>query len=107
MPSTARRAPPPCWRCCAPPSAPPAMARIDAFLELGRRQGGSDIHFTVGLPPLVRLDGHLAPIQYRAMTVEEIEGMVSEILASHQAERYRERGSVDLAYTAPGIGRFR
>ena len=30
------------------------MARIDAFLEIGRQQGGSDIHFAVGLPPLVR-----------------------------------------------------
>ena len=34
-----------------------AMARIDAFLQLGREQGCSDIHITVGRPPLVRLDG--------------------------------------------------
>jgi len=37
------------------------MARIDAFLRIGREQGGSDIHFTVGQPPLVRLDGELTP----------------------------------------------
>ena len=26
------------------------MARIDAFLKLGREQGVSDIHFAVGVP---------------------------------------------------------
>ena len=41
------------------------MPRIDAFLEIGKQQGGSDIHFTVGLPPLVRLDGELLPIKLR------------------------------------------
>ena len=38
------------------------MARIDTFLQLAREQGCSDIHFTVGLPPLVRLDGELTPL---------------------------------------------
>ena len=33
------------------------MARIDAFLEIARQQGGSDLHLVVGKPPLVRLDG--------------------------------------------------
>ena len=41
------------------------MPRIDAFLQIGKQQGGSDIHITVGLPPLVRLDGELTPIKYR------------------------------------------
>ena len=33
------------------------MARINAFLKLGREQGGSDIHLAVGSPPLIRLHG--------------------------------------------------
>ena len=83
------------------------MAHIDAFLELGRKQGGSDIHFTVGLPPLVRVDGRLSPIPYREMTGEEIVGLVGEILSGYHAQRYQERGAVDLAYHAEGVGRFR
>ena len=58
------------------------MPRIDAFLEIGKQQGGSDIHFTVGLPPLVRLDGQLVPIKYRALSHDETESLVLEILSS-------------------------
>jgi len=83
------------------------MARIDAFLEIGRQQGGSDIHFTVGLPPLVRLDGELLPIPYRELSHEESEALVSEILTEHQVEHFNRFGAVDFAYTAEGIGRFR
>ncbi len=83
------------------------MPRIDAFLQLGRDQGGSDIHFTVGLPPLVRLDGELVPIKYRVLSLEEIEGLVSEILDDYHAEQFKSRGSVDLSYQAPEAGRFR
>lgn len=83
------------------------MARLDAFLEIGKQQGGSDIHFTVGLPPLVRLDGELTPIPYRELSLEESEALVMEILGPAQARHFREHGAVDFAYTAEGIGRFR
>jgi twitching motility protein PilT len=83
------------------------MPRIDAFLEIGKQQGGSDIHFTVGLPPLVRLDGQLVPIKYRELSESETEGLVMEILNETQVARFRENGAVDLAYTAENLGRFR
>ena len=83
------------------------MARIDAFLEIGRQQGGSDIHFTVGLPPLVRLDGELVPIKFRELGEDETEGFVSELLTPFHREQLEVRGAVDFAYRADGIGRFR
>jgi twitching motility protein PilT len=83
------------------------MARIDAFLEIGKEQGGSDIHFTVGLPPLVRLDGELVPIPYRELSFEESEALVLEILNDHQVEHFNQHGAVDFAYRAEGVGRFR
>lgn len=83
------------------------MARIDAFLQIGKEQGGSDIHFTVGLPPLVRLDGELIPIKYRALSEDETHALVMEILSEYQVTQFNHRGSVDLAYHGEGIGRFR
>ena len=38
------------------------MARIDAFLKLGFAQGGSDVHLAVGVPPMLRMNGDLVPI---------------------------------------------
>ena len=83
------------------------MARIDAFLKLGREQGCSDIHFTVGLPPLVRLDGELAPLRYRELVEEEIRALLSEILSTEQHQEFDLHGSVDLSYAPEGLGRFR
>lgn len=83
------------------------MPRIDAFLAIGREQGCSDIHFTVGLPPLVRIDGQLTPVKYRSLTLEETSGLVMEILTPAQQAAFEDRGSIDLSYQAQGLGRFR
>jgi len=83
------------------------MPRIDAFLKLGREQGCSDIHFTVGLPPLVRLDGELTPLKYRDLTAEEIGSIVTEILGDRHREKLSETGSVDVSYSGDEVGRFR
>ncbi|HEV8481180.1 MAG TPA: PilT/PilU family type 4a pilus ATPase [Candidatus Eisenbacteria bacterium] len=83
------------------------MPRIDAFLQLAREQGCSDIHFTVGLPPLVRLDGDLTQLKYRPLSEEEIGQLLTEILPADLAQRLDREGSVDLSYAHPGLGRFR
>ena len=83
------------------------MPRIDAFLQLGREQGCSDIHFTVGLPPLVRLDGDLVPLKYRELTPEETRSLVEEILNLEQKEHLEVNGSVDFSYAVEELGRFR
>ena len=83
------------------------MARIDAFLQLGREQDCSDIHFTVGRPPLVRLDGELTELQYRPLRAEETESLLLEVLDPERTAELDRNGSVDLSYAAPGGGRFR
>jgi len=83
------------------------MARLDAFLQLGREQGCSDIHITIGRPPLVRLDGELTELQYRPLRAEETEALLMEVLDPASAEELNRNGSVDLGYAMPGLGRFR
>jgi twitching motility protein PilT len=83
------------------------MHRIDAFLQLGREQGCSDIHFSVGLPPLVRMDGQLSPLKYRELSQEEMQAILDEILSDSARGRLLDSGSVDISYSAEGLGRFR
>ena len=83
------------------------MARIDAFLEIGRQQGGSDIHLAVGLPPLVRLDDELVPIPYRELTERECHDLVREIVTEDQWRWCESHGAVDLSYEGETTGRFR
>lgn len=82
-------------------------ARINAFLNLGRQQGCSDIHFAVGSPPLIRLHGELNPIKYRDLTDTEIGELTSEILTPVQIERFEAGNDLDFSYEDDEVGRFR
>jgi twitching motility protein PilT len=81
--------------------------RIELFLRLAREQGCSDLHLTSGLPPLLRLDGELAPGTSRPVPDQELADIVAEILSPAQQRTFEERGSVDLSYQSPALGRFR
>ncbi|MBL1275302.1 MAG: PilT/PilU family type 4a pilus ATPase [Ectothiorhodospiraceae bacterium] len=83
------------------------MARIDAFLKLGREQGCTDIHFAVGMPPLLRSLGELMPIKYRDLTDQELESLIYEILDLEQKAYFEKGKDVDFAYQSEEVGRFR
>ena len=83
------------------------MARIDAFLKLGTDQGCSDIHFAVGLPPLLRMHGDLMPIKFRDLSQAELEGYIVEIVSKTNQERLRKGHDVDFSYVSTNGGRFR
>ena len=83
------------------------MARIDAFLKLGTDQGCSDIHFAVGLPPLLRMHGDLLPIKFRDLSQAELEGYITEIVSKTNQDRLRKGHDVDFSYVSSNGGRFR
>mgnify|MGYP003647640009 CR=1 FL=1 len=83
------------------------MARIDAFLKLGREQGVSDIHFAVGVPPMFRMHGDLLPIKFRDLGDTELETYLFEILTKNQIQRFKQGQDLDFSYMSEGVGRFR
>ena len=83
------------------------MARIDDMLEFGRQQGGSDVHFTPGQPPLVRTDGELHRSDRPVLGPLEPAELVQEILTASQRQQFEERGNADFSYEVPGRGRYR
>ena len=83
------------------------MARLDAFLKLGREQSCSDIHLAVGVPPMFRMHGDLAPIKFRDLGDNELEGYMNEILTTSQKEKFKQGDDLDFSYMSEDIGRFR
>src|SRR6201991_275549 len=83
------------------------MARIDAFLKLGTDQGCSDIHFAVGLPPMLRMHGDLLPIKFRDLSQAELEGYIQEIMSRAHQDLLRRGHDVDFSYVSAEGGRFR
>lgn len=69
---------------------------------------GSDLHLTVGRPPIIRVDGQIAEIPgERALDAEAISRMVRTMLVEDHWHRYLERRQVDFSISLSGIGRFR
>jgi len=83
------------------------MARLDAFLQLGREQGCSDIHLAVGIPPMLRMYGELIAVKYRNLGEEELQALIDEILSDTQRTAFASGKDLDLSYTGEGAGRFR
>jgi twitching motility protein PilT len=83
------------------------MARIDAFLKLGTDQGCSDIHFAVGVPPMLRMYGDLVPVKFRELSPAELEGYIAEITTRAQQDHMRGGHDLDFSYVSQHGGRFR
>ena len=83
------------------------MNRIDTFLELTVRQGGSDLHLVAGLPPRIRAHGDVQPVPFRSLTTQDIEGFLEEIMPPGVRHQLDVRHNVDFAYVSDVAGRFR
>jgi twitching motility protein PilT len=83
------------------------MARLDSFLRLVVEQHASDLHFHSGVTPLIRHDGELVPLNFRALTEADTQRFLLEILTPEQRERFEREQEIDFIYELPDVGRFR
>jgi twitching motility protein PilT len=83
------------------------MAQIDQFLKVLVEQGGSDLHLTVGSPPVMRVHGHMQRIKFREMTGKDMESLIYEIMDEEWRITFLERLDYDFAYEIEGLARFR
>jgi twitching motility protein PilT len=74
--------------------------------EMITRQA-SDLHLRVGLPPTLRVDGMLQPLESETLKPEEIGQIMDQILSPDQKERFLKRNELDLALSVSKLGRFR
>ncbi len=81
---------------------------LDELLLRAVELGGSDLHVTAGVAPCVRVHGRLAPLPGRdRLTPDESEELVHSILTDEQWATFVENHELDIAYSIPGISRFR
>jgi twitching motility protein PilT len=84
--------------------------RVDlnaALIELVKR-GGSDLHLTVGLPPMIRVHGSLEPLpEFPVLESKDIQQMVYGTLTQKQREEFENELELDCSYAVPELARFR
>src|SRR5216117_1783472 len=70
--------------------------------------GGSDLHITTGTAPLVRVDGHLRPLEgYKVLTTADTKQLAYSILTDAQKHRFEENLELDFSFGVKGLSRFR
>ena len=83
-------------------------AILDRVLAAARQLGVSDIHLKVGLPPVFRIKGELRTVRdVPPLSRETLQTFALDMMNDHQREIFENSWDVDLAYAAPGGGRYR
>ena len=81
--------------------------KLNALLVATRNNGASDLHLSVGQPPVIRLAADLVRAQGEPFTAEQTEAMVREILTDPQWERLQKEKQLDFCHYIPTAGRYR
>ncbi len=80
---------------------------LDEWLAEVIRRNGSDLLLVAGRPPMVRVDGLLAPITDLALDGEDITSIIVPMLPPHAARQFQEHRIADASLRVPALGRFR
>ena len=83
------------------------MITIDELLKIGKENGASDVHITVGVPPKMRVNGELVDMNYPKLMPEDTDAIVNQMLSERQKEILKEDGEADFSFSIPALGRYR
>jgi len=83
------------------------MITMEELLALLVRQGGSDLHISVGSPPRIRVHGILLPVEHPALDPETSRRLATSVLTSDQIARLDRDLELDCSFGLEGYGRFR
>ena len=81
---------------------------INDLLKIAVTSGASDLHLKVGSYPMMRINGSLVVAsEEKRLDRADTEAMAHAIFTPDHLEKFRRSQEVDLAYSVPGLGRFR
>jgi twitching motility protein PilT len=83
------------------------MADIQEFLKIMIDKGASDLHVTVGSPPMIRIHGELAPLPYPPLSPPDTKNLCYSLLTEAQKHRFEEEQELDFSFGIRGLSRFR
>ena len=81
--------------------------QIDKLLTAAVKNGVSDIHITVGLPPVFRIDGHMKPLATKVLTPDDTNGLMKAITPERCQAELAEKGGTDFGFAFGDMARFR
>jgi len=80
---------------------------IEDLMYIMVERGASDLHIKTGSAPLIRIDGELTAATYDVLTPDQVRFMIESMLTDEQKAKFIAEKELDLAYSVPGLSRFR
>ncbi|HUW63947.1 MAG TPA: type IV pilus twitching motility protein PilT [Spirochaetia bacterium] len=80
---------------------------IEELLRIASERAASDLHLTVGVPPVLRVNGELISLGTEKLAPADTEAMARALLDDRHWEKFVTAGEVDASYSLPGVSRYR
>ncbi len=81
---------------------------INELLKIATERNASDLHLKVGSHPVLRIAGELVPlVELKRLMQEDTIAMAFSIMNNKQKQKFKDHMEIDIAYSVPGLGRFR
>ena len=80
---------------------------IDKLLQAVVKQGASDLHITVGQPPVIRHDGHLIKLKTKVLEPSDTAGLMKSITPDRCQQELQAVGGSDFGFAYGDMARFR
>lgn len=84
-----------------------ATLNMDRLLQACVTQGASDIHLSVGRPPVLRIDGHLRSLETKVLEPDDTAGLMKSITPERCQQELQEEGGTDFGFAFGEAARFR
>lgn len=80
---------------------------IRKLLSIAKERDASDLHITIGVPPVLRINGSLKKLNYPELTFEDVHEMIYSIINDEQKRKYEEFHELDFSFELENVARFR
>ncbi|WP_026690518.1 type IV pilus twitching motility protein PilT [Alteribacter aurantiacus] len=81
--------------------------RLEKLLITAFEKQASDVHLTVGVRPVFRVNGELIQCEEESLTPDMTSQMARAIMPEDMWELFESKGEIDFSYGIPGVSRFR
>lgn len=83
------------------------VKEIEKLLRAALDYKASDLHLTIGVPPVFRIHGDLKQYGRDDLTSQDTEALAKAIIPTDRWESFQEKGELDFSYGMEGGARFR
>ena len=80
---------------------------VNKLLELVVKNGASDLHLTVGKPPVLRVDGRLESLELKPLKAADTEAYAKSMTSEQHLQKVQQFGGTDFGFSFGELARFR